>query len=745
MKRRYMSLSRYEWLKKTVVAVFCATIGFVLLVAYSFKDYSACSWFFITSQQTVSAHWLVRASSYCMGLLFFLLGSACVLLIPFLFFVSYVMLYSSPKQERDRLIAFGVLIVCCALVGAWYSLKLLKNPFVCGGLLGHGLITFFKRRADAIVISLVINVALCTSLLTLFRLSYVQLFHGLCSLPWNQWFAYCYRKIMVVLSTLTYWCKKGIVYVLSSLHPQTFKQAGNAIVERELEELLYHAIITPPNDLVFQELNTVPTTCPQQENLPVSPGEQYTDVEEKNSPAEIYQLPPRELLTVQPSSSTQDEKEQYVTATALEEKLERFGINGKVVAIKKGPVITLFEYKPAIDTKISKILSLEDDLALALQAMTIRIIAPIPGTSVVGFEVANKNRQNVLFSTIIHTIGISSSLRLPLILGVDTIGVPVIVDLATLPHLLVAGATGSGKSVALNVFLAGLLYHCSPDYLKCILIDPKRLEFAAYHDIPHLLFPVVTQAHDAAPLLKWVVQTMEYRYKLLAQVGVRNIADYHALCKNDSTLEPMPYLLIMIDELSDLMMVVGKHIEESIARIAQMARAAGIHMIVATQRPSVDVITGVIKVNFPSRISFKVSSKTDSRTILDANGAEKLLGKGDMLYNDATSTLRRVHGAYLTDQEITKITDYVRSQQTVEYLNMQEELAHDQLQPSNDVDHALYQEIITFLTTVDEISISLLQRKFKIGYNRSARIIERLETEGFVMASHGGKTRKVIH
>ncbi len=449
----------------------------------------------------------------------------------------------------------------------------------------------------------------------------------------------------------------------------------------------------------------------------------------------------------QESNDAKLTKELEARAKALEEKLERFGISGKVVSIKRGPVVTLFEYQPSIDTKVSKIVALEDDLSLALQAMSIRIIAPIPGKSVVGFEVANKLRKDVLFASVIHSSEYTQFKgALPLILGEDTIGNTVIVDLTKMPHLLVAGSTGSGKSVALNAMLISLLCKRKPDELKLILIDPKRLEFAAFADIAHLLFPIITDARRAVPALRWAVQQMEERYMRMAQCGARTISDYNGMVgKHEHAQQAMPYIVIIIDELADLMMTASRDIEDLIARIAQMARACGIHMILATQRPSVDVITGLIKVNFPSRISFHVTSKIDSRTILDCVGADKLLGRGDMLFLDAGgSVLRRVHGAYVNDKEIESVIAHIRAQQKPTYLDLTQELAHSGSDDMLEGDGELYADILKYLAEVNEISISLLQRKFRIGFNRSARIIDILESKGKILPADGSKTRKVI-
>jgi S-DNA-T family DNA segregation ATPase FtsK/SpoIIIE len=429
-------------------------------------------------------------------------------------------------------------------------------------------------------------------------------------------------------------------------------------------------------------------------------------------------------------------------AQLLEQKLERFGVSGKVVSIKRGPVVTLFEYQPDIDSKISKITALEDDLALALQALSIRIIAPIPGKPFVGFEVSNRKRKDVLLADVLRSDVLERfEGYLPLALGQDTIGNNVIVDLARMPHLLIAGSTGSGKSVALNTMLVSLLCRLTPDELRLVLIDPKRLEFASYADIAHLLFPIVTHPKKAAPVLKWVVQQMEERYELMAQYGARNVQDFNVVMKKIGK-ETLPFIVVIIDELADLMMTAGREVEDLIARITQMARAAGIHLVVATQRPSVDVITGLIKVNFPSRISFRVTSKIDSRTILDCSGADKLLGRGDMLFLDSQdASLKRLHGAYVSDNEIDQLVLHIKNQREVQYLDFQAEV--EQLEGDEDRDD-IYEDVLEYLEEIDEISISLLQRKFRIGYNRSARIIDMLEAEGLIGSSGNGKTRSVI-
>jgi len=465
-----------------------------------------------------------------------------------------------------------------------------------------------------------------------------------------------------------------------------------------------------------------------------------------------YTLPPVGIIQV-PTQNNQA----TVNATMLErgklleEKLAHFGVKGTVISIQPGPLITLFEYQPEINTKLSKITSLEDDLAMALQAISIRIIAPIPGKNAVGFEIANQTREAVFAAHLFqHDTFVNTSANLPIVIGVDILGKPIVEDLVSMPHLLVGGTTGSGKSVGVNVMLTSLLLKKTPDDLRLVLVDPKRLEFTPYADVPHLLFPIVTNPLKASQVLKWVLHEMEQRYIKMAEAGVRNILDYEQHCqtlwkRGNASLERMPFIAVVIDELADLMMVAGKEVEFYIVRLAQMARAAGIHMIVATQRPSVDVVTGIIKVNFPSRIAFRVSSKVDSRTILDQSGAEKLLGKGDLLFMHAAApTLQRIHGAYLAEKEIQRVTDHARKQRKVSYLSptVIDNVNRDQADQAED---ELYHQVLEYIKTIDEISISSLQRQYRIGFNRSARIIDQLEQDGLLAPAQGSKPRKVLH
>jgi len=437
----------------------------------------------------------------------------------------------------------------------------------------------------------------------------------------------------------------------------------------------------------------------------------------------------------------------------LEKKLEDFGVNGKVVTVSPGPVITTFEYAPAPGVKINKVVNLTDDLALALRAISIRIVAPIPGKAVIGIEIPNTNREMVRFKEIVASQAFEKSKsKLTICLGKDIVGVPVTAELEKMPHLLIAGATGAGKSVALNTMICSFLYKASPADVKFIMIDPKRIELSTYDGIPHLITPVVTDVKKATNALFWAVKEMENRYELLAQKKTKNISSYNQkiekLKKIDekTTDEKLPFIVIIIDELADLMMVASRDVEVALTRLAQMARACGIHLILATQRPSVDVLTGIIKANFPTRLTFQVSSKTDSRTIIDSNGAENLLGNGDMLFlPPGTAKLQRIHGAYISEPEIARITEFLKAQQKPEY---DKDVTSAPVKESSEAGEQeydeKYDEAVALVSKTRQASISMVQRYLRIGYNRAARIIEVMEKEGVVGPADGAKPREVL-
>jgi S-DNA-T family DNA segregation ATPase FtsK/SpoIIIE len=468
-----------------------------------------------------------------------------------------------------------------------------------------------------------------------------------------------------------------------------------------------------------------------------------------------YTLPPSSLLDAPKAERKIDERELMDAARQLEEKCREFAVEGQVAQIHPGPVVTTFEFKPEAGVKYSKITGLSDDLCLAMQAESV-LIDRIPGKSTVGIQIPNLNREPISLRELLDAdIYQRSPSKLTLALGKTIHGEPYIADLATMPHLLIAGSTGTGKSVGLNSMLTSILYRATPDDVRMIMIDPKRLELGMYEEIPHLMTPVVVDPKKAANALRWAVREMEERYKTLASEGVRNIEQYNrnirsAIAEGGSAADdlprPLPFIVVVIDELADLMMVASNEVEESICRLAQMARAVGIHLILATQRPSVDVITGLIKANLPSRISFRVSSKTDSRTILDSNGAEQLLGKGDMLFlPPASSRCIRLHGPYISEQESARLASFLRKQgkpvfdETI--------TAEDEKAGPGGIEYEkddLYDEASRIVVDSGQVSISYLQRKMRIGFSRAARLVDMMEAEGLVSPGAGGKPREVL-
>ncbi len=521
----------------------------------------------------------------------------------------------------------------------------------------------------------------------------------------------------------------------------------------------------PKDDLVVKKSLKKPALPPEQFKLP--------------EVGEGYKLPPVELLD--PSEGEQfkiDKDSLHANSLILQKKLEDFGVAGEVVAVRPGPVITMYEFKPAAGVKVRRIVLLADDLAMALRAVSVRILAPIPGESVVGIEIPNPRRETVRLREVIESEAYrNSESKLTLALGKDIGGTPFATDLAKMPHLLVAGATGTGKSVSINAMILSILYKSSPQDVQFIMVDPKMLELTMYEEIPHLLVPVVTDPKKAAAALFWAMDEMDRRYRLMRDRGARNLDNYNRTLEKEAgnkkavidltepegsedpiatggdrskegplVHERLPRIVIIIDELADLMLTVGRDIEEYITRLAQKARAAGIHLILATQRPSVDVITGLIKANFPARISFQVTTRVDSRTILDSMGGEKLLGNGDLLFlPPGTARLIRVHGAFVSDQEVRKVMKFIKQQGQPNY-------RPEVLEAKREVEAAaaadeeydeMYDQAVAIVTEIQQASISMVQRRLRVGYNRAARMIERMERDGVVGPADGAKPREV--
>jgi DNA segregation ATPase FtsK/SpoIIIE, S-DNA-T family len=554
---------------------------------------------------------------------------------------------------------------------------------------------------------------------------------------------------------------------LKELQEKKDKRSGEN-TKKEKKDYIPPPIVVknqPQNDLVGKPPAKKPAQPEEQYKLPeVGAG---------------YKLPPSELLDPPESEQFKIDKETlHANSLILRKKLADFGVEGEVVAVRPGPVITMYEFKPAPGVKVRRIVLLADDLAMALRAVSVRILAPIPGESVVGIEIPNPHRETVYLRQVIESDnyrGIDS--KVTLALGKDIGGTPFATDLATMPHLLVAGATGTGKSVSINAMILSILFKSSPQDVKFIMVDPKMLELTVYEDIPHQLVPVVTDPKKAASALFWAMDEMDRRYRLMREKGARNIDGYNRMFEKDAgrkksvidliEAEPMeeppviggslshdkplvheklPRIVIIIDELADLMMTVGRDIEEYITRLAQKARAAGIHLILATQRPSVDVITGLIKANFPARISFQVATRIDSRTILDSMGSEKLLGNGDLLFlPPGTARLTRVHGAFVSDQEVRRVTDFLKQQGRPNYrpevLEAKKEI--EAAAAADEEYDEMYDQAVAMVTETQQASISMIQRRLRVGYNRAARMVEQMERDGVVGPADGARPREV--
>ena len=655
-------------------------------------------------------------------------------------------IFRQPLLERAwlRFSGIALLIVSIMTLGAlhWYTIPFLDQEFETGGKIGRILSDFLDDRLSTLGShTLLIGTFLIALLL---------------STPFT---------LKAMIEGISAFWRKTSGWLL-----------GNQEEEEEVEEPLPQAADEPRSRVKKKEKLTSPPV--QTELFPKKRAHSEPISPEPLPTAQgQYILPPVTLLdTYETEAAKPDWKRLEQNGAVLEEKLADFGVQGKVMAINPGPVITMYEYAPAPGIKISRIVNLADDLSMALKAISVRVVAPIPGKAAVGIEIPNAKRELVSVKTVLESEVFTLSVApLTIALGSDITGLPVVTNLGRMPHLLIAGATGTGKSVCVNTILSSLLFRNTPEDMRLLLIDPKRIELSSFEGIPHLIHPVVTDAKMATRALRWAVEEMELRYKMLADLGVRlkanvrNIETYNRLLAREKpqkskdaekesesggTSDPdiqhhrLPYVVIIIDELADLMMVASREVEESITRLAQMARAAGLHLILATQRPSVDVLTGIIKANIQTRISFQVSSKIDSRTILDGSGAEALLGAGDMLFvPPGTAKLQRIHGAFVSDAEIVRLTEHWKSQKLLDDpLKDRVDLREDGAAPEiaeEELDDK-YEEAVQIVLETRQASISMIQRRLRVGYNRAARMIEVMEHQGIVSPSDGIKPREVL-
>jgi DNA segregation ATPase FtsK/SpoIIIE, S-DNA-T family len=692
----------------SVAGVFAAVFLLLCLLSYRLPELSLAA-----ALQDPAGNWGGRVGNFVAQVLMSFLGLSSFWLIVLLSFFS-IQLFS-PKYSLSQipyivLGCTGIIIGSSGLLGSLetQTVSILGRVYPGGGVLGELLAGLLKNYFGGPGATLIFVGLFLASLMISVRLS-----------P--------YACGMML--------KEGVQWVWEKY------QQHRQETELLLEVVERQPVLARPGERVRREGSHTPNVHEPVRLTPPSGDEDFRPVPVKVGD---YQLPPLSLLDKSDHREVAVDKQHYFSVSQqLEDKLRDFGVEGKVEGISPGPVITTYEFAPAPGVKINKVVSLADDLALGLKAESVRIVGSIPGKAALGIEIPNPERQVVHIRDILaNEHFLKSPSRLSLGLGMDVVGHPVVADLARMPHLLIAGATGAGKSVAINAIICSILMKATPEEVRLLMVDPKRIELSGYEDIPHLLHPVVVDPALAARALHWAVREMERRYQLMEEQRVKSFASYNEVA--DSKL---PLVVIIIDELADLMMVCSREVEDSVARLAQMARAAGMHLILATQRPSVDVLTGLIKANFPTRISFKVASKIDSRTILDTGGAEHLLGAGDMLFSPSGSAkLQRIHGAYISEKETERIVTFLKEQGTARYdESVLQVVEKEESGGDGDEDYdEKYDEAVALVCETGQASISMVQRRLRVGYNRAARMIEIMEKEGIVGQSDGSKPREVL-
>jgi S-DNA-T family DNA segregation ATPase FtsK/SpoIIIE len=721
------------------VALFAlALIWLISLVTYEPTD---PVWFFTTGGQHPPANFVGRVGAFMSELSFQLFGYAAYLIPGVIAWAGWYYFWCQPFEAiYTKLVGLTLLVGCSAafLSLVFGSADVAGKAFDAGGSIGAWLgarfAEYLNRTGSIIVILTLMVLSVILSTQFSFGRMFANASHGSRDLS--------ARGVGFIRGWLDDRRRQRQRREVVAKH--TKQAAAAAATGKEAAEAPAApaaAAVVPKKRATATIASQLPLPEPEPPRAPRRQG--------------AFTLPPLSLLDPAKTEQKIDERELMDAARQLEEKCREFAVEGQVAQIHPGPVVTTFEFKPDAGVKYSKITSLADDLCLAMQAESV-LIDRIPGKSTVGIQIPNPNREAISLRELLQSEAYErSTSKLTLALGKTIHGEPYVTDLATMPHLLIAGSTGTGKSVGLNAMLTSILYRATPDDVRMIMIDPKRLELGMYEEIPHLLTPVVVDPKKAANALRWAVREMEERYKTLAAEGVRNIEQYNRNIrmtlqetgnKEPDAPKPLPFIVVVIDELADLMMVASNEVEESICRLAQMARAIGIHLILATQRPSVDVITGLIKANLPSRISFRVSSKTDSRTILDGNGAEQLLGKGDMLFlPPASSRCIRLHGPYISEQESARLASFLRKQGKPifdESITDEEEKSGAGTVEFEKDD--LYDEAARIVVSSGQVSISYLQRKLRIGFSRAARLVDMMEAEGLVSPGAGGKPREVL-
>ncbi|QEM69806.1 DNA translocase FtsK [Geobacter sp. FeAm09] len=766
-----MAEQKKEKLTKELQGMALATVGVFILLA--FTTFNATDVSFNSYSNEGAVHNLGgRLGAQVADLFFICFGLASYLVPLALLYMSYTLFrFKEIRLRSYKLLAFFGLMFTLAVLFAFFRDRtmFLGQQVPTGGAVGVVAARLLRGTVGVTGSMLVLLPLLAASVMILSRFSFVLFAGWWLETLRHKWLAWQERR----------------AHGLKERQREKAKQEGMPVAAAAAGPVIKPATPPPAPANVFKKEKARKKEAEKSASVQESFEFIKSDGDFLTPPFSLLDNPP-------PTEKKLDRDALTMNARLLEKKLKDYGIDGEVVEICPGPVITMYEFSPAPGIKISRIAGLADDLTMALQAMSIRIVAPIPGKGVVGIEVPNRDRDMVFLREIFNCEEFHhNKMKLPLALGKDIAGLPVVTDLGKAPHLLVAGSTGSGKSVSINTMILSLLYTATPHDVRMIMVDPKMLEFSMYEGIPHLLLPVVTEPKKASLALKWAVNEMERRYKLMANKGVRNIESYNKKLageaqeleelgaipeaeiieeleeiveEGEAVVDPLPfavdaeeelehshlpYIVVIVDELADLMMVAGREVEEHIARLAQKARASGIHLILATQRPSVDVITGLIKANLPSRISFQVSSKVDSRTILDCNGAESLLGAGDMLYMPpGTSKLQRIHGAFVSDAEVQRVVDFLKKQGKPVYEKSILEMKDTDEKGGDGEDEELderWEDALRLVAETKQASISMVQRRLRIGYNRAARIIEMMEREGMVAPSDGTSKPREIY